>query len=270
MNRLAVAVLGLLLSTALAAQEITESRAWTERFPVSGPEPRLKISNIWGTVRVRPGPAGQITIAVDERRSAPDQERFDRSLQLLNTDIGAAADSVEIIVGEPTRNWRRTDPCRGCRVDYQFDVTVPEGTRLELGTVLDGAIDVSGVTGTVSASNVNGPIKVYQARNCGSLESVNGAMDVRFDQAPAANCDIETINGDISLVLPGRERAGRSPRPIQRPHGLGVPTSIPLRCLRSSNALATMTDSGIAFSNPQVCASTGAGRHFQYRRSTAT
>lgn len=202
MNKILFCAIVLLCSAASAAQAVTESRVWTENFAVSGPEPRLKISNIWGTVRVRPGPAGQISITVDEQRSAPDQERFDRSLQLLNLDIEADADSVSVIVGEPTRQWQRMNPCRGCRVDYQFDVTVPEGTKLELGTVLDGAIDVNGIAGSVSASNVNGPIRVSDARDCEMLESVNGELDVSFDSAPANDCDIETINGDITLALP--------------------------------------------------------------------
>jgi len=202
MKRIVTAAIGLAISAAIAAQGVTESRAWTENFPVSGSEPLLKISNIWGTVRVRPGPDGQISITVDEKRTAPDQERFERSLQLLSLDIETSADEVSIIVGEQTRQWWRMNPCSGCRVDYQFDVTVPEGTRLELGTVLDGAIDVNGVAGTVSASNVNGPIKVRKASGCESLESVNGELDVSFEQAPSGDCDIETINGDITLAIP--------------------------------------------------------------------
>jgi len=202
MNKLSLCAALFLMSVSASAQSVTESKVWTENFDVSGAEPTLRISNIWGTVRVRPGPAGQISVTVDENRSAPDQERFDRSLLVLNLDIQATDDEVSIVVGEPTRRWQRTDPCRGCRVDYQFDVTVPEGTKLELGTVLDGAIDVDGVAGTVNASNVNGPIRVRDVSNCESLESVNGELDVSFDRAPASDCDIETINGDINLSLP--------------------------------------------------------------------
>ena len=202
MNKIMLGMTALLFSAAVAAQSVTEERVWSENFPVSSDEPTLRIANIWGTVRVRPGPPGQISITVDEKRSAPDQERFERSLQILNLDIQSSLDEVSLIVGEPTRRWQRNDPCRGCRVDYQFDVTVPEGTRLELGTVLDGAIDVNGVAGTISASNVNGPIRAHELSNCENLESVNGELDVSFDRAPASDCDIETINGDINLALP--------------------------------------------------------------------
>ena len=203
MNKFITGMAGVVFSVAAAAQSVTESRVWSESFAVSGPEPKLKISNIWGTVRVRPGPDGIITITVDETRSAPDQERFDRSLELLDVDIQSGPDEVSIVVGEPVRGWQRGDSCRGCRADFQFDVTVPAGTKLDLGTVMDGAIDVSGVAGTVSASNVNGPIRAHELSNCENLESVNGELDVSFGKSPASDCDIETINGDITLQLPG-------------------------------------------------------------------
>lgn len=196
------AFVALLLSTALAAQPVTKSRVWTENFPVTASAPQLAISNIWGTVRVRPGPSGQISITVDETRTAPDQERFDRSLDILRLDIEADANGVSIVVGEPTRRWLSRDSCHGCRVDYQFKVTVPKGTKLDVGTVLDGKIDVSGVAGTISASNVNGPISVHELRDCEMLESVNGELDVSFQNAPGQDCNLETINGDITLALP--------------------------------------------------------------------
>ena len=194
--------IALLLSTAVAADPVTKSRVWTEDFPVSAATPRLTISNIWGTVRVRPGPDGQISVTVDETRTAPDQERFDRSLDLLKLDIVADSDGVSIIVGEPTRRWLSRDPCRGCRVDYQFQVSVPTGTNLDVGTVLDGKIDVSGVAGLISASNVNGPISAHELHDCEMLESVNGELDLSFRNAPGQDCNIETINGDITLALP--------------------------------------------------------------------
>jgi len=204
MNRIfsrAVCLALMISSAAVAAKTVTESKVWTESYPVSAPS-RLEISNIWGTVRVRPGPGGQITVTVDEKRSAPDQERFDRSLELIGLDIQADASGVSIRVGEQSGNWRGQENCRGCRVDYQFEVLVPPGTQLDVGTVMDGTIDVAGVTGLVSASNVNGPVKVHELRDCEKLESVNGELDVSFMLAPVADCDMETVNGNITLTIP--------------------------------------------------------------------
>jgi len=195
-------LLALVSSAAMAAQPITENKVWTETFPLNTTTPKLIVSNIWGNVRVRPGDVDEITITVDESRSAPDQERFDRSLESLKLNIAADSNGVSLEVGVRDREWERHDPCRGCRVDFQFEVLVPPGTELDVGTVMAGTVDVAGIAGMISASNVNGPISIREMRDCNLLESVNGEVDVSFALAPGQNCNIETINGDITMVLP--------------------------------------------------------------------
>ena len=189
------------MSTADAAP-VSETRTSTESYPVATSAPHLTIKNIWGNVRVRPGPAGTISVVIDEKRSAPSQELFELSLDVLKLNVETDVDGVSIYVGENNKNWQRRDSCLGCRVDYQFEVTVPPGTQLDVGTVNDGRIDVAGISGMVRASNVNGPISVSEIVDCSDLESVNGAVDVSFSVAPGQNCNIETINGDIAISLP--------------------------------------------------------------------
>ena len=65
--------------------------------------------------------------------------------------------------------------------------------------VLAGA----GGGGPVSASNVNGPVEVKDLQDCAQIESVNGAVEVAFARAPSRDCSIKTINGDITLTVPG-------------------------------------------------------------------
>ena len=191
----------LMLPSAAALGEVTDNRNWTETYPVTAATPRLSIDNIWGSVRVRPGPEGQITVSVDEQRRAPDQALFDRSLELLKVDTYSDAAGVSITVGERDR-WQGRNHCRNCRVDVQFDVVVPASSIVDVGTVLDGVIDVAGISGSVSASNVNGPIRV-EADGCSEVNSVNGPVTLNFSSAPSEACDIETVNGDVTLGLPG-------------------------------------------------------------------
>jgi DUF4097 and DUF4098 domain-containing protein YvlB len=67
---------------------------------------------------------------------------------------------------------------------------------------MDGLVDVSGIAGVVSASNVNGSVSVEQIRNCDHVSSVNGRVKIQFAVAPVRDCDIETVNGDITLNMP--------------------------------------------------------------------
>jgi hypothetical protein len=186
-----------------AAAAVTDQKTWSQSFPVTAAAPRLLIDNIWGNVRVRIGSAREIAVTVDERRSAPTQELFELSKQTIFLDVQADGDGVAMVVGQHDDSTRpRVNRCRGCRVDFQFEVTVPPGTQIDVSTVTDGGIDVAG-GGPVSASNVNGPVAVKDLQDCTRIESVNGKVEVSFARAPSRDCSIKTINGDITLSVPG-------------------------------------------------------------------
>lgn len=197
----ATGLLLLMVSTGFAGDRVEESKTWTETFPVSS-KPTLEIENIWGDVKVRPGKSGEIVVTISEKRSAPDQKRFERSLEILQLNTEADDNGVILYVGNHDRGWHGRDNCRRCRVDYQFDVVVPVDTQLDVSTVNDGRIDIAGVSGSVSAANVNGPIAVSKMRNCTELNSINGEVSLDFAAPPGENCNIETINGDITLTMP--------------------------------------------------------------------
>jgi hypothetical protein len=206
MNKQAtIALLTLLGLADSAAAAVTDQKTWSQSFPVTAAVPRLLIDNIWGNVRVRIGAAREIAVTVDEKRSAPNQELFELSKQTIVLDVQADAGGVAMIVGKPEDSTARprVNRCRGCRVDYQFEVTVPPGTQIDVSTVTDGSIDVAGSGGAVSASNVNGPVAVKDLQDCTQIESVNGAVEVSFARAPSRDCSIKTINGDITLTVPG-------------------------------------------------------------------
>jgi hypothetical protein len=192
-----------LLAFGTATAAVTDQKTWSETYPVSAAVPKLLIDNIWGNVRVRTGTAREIAVTVNEKRSAPTQELFELSKETIFLDVQADDSGVAMIVGKPERMSGRRDRCRGCRVDYQFEVTVPAGTQVDVSTVTDGGIDVAGTAGPVNASNVNGPVAAKDLQDCAQIESVNGAVEVSFARAPSHDCSIKTVNGDITLTVPG-------------------------------------------------------------------
>lgn len=197
-----------LLLTALVAlspcaiADVTATDAWSASYPVGSDSPTLLVSNIWGSVRVSPGPAGEITVNVQERRSAPTQALFDRSIEFFELDVSADESGVSMIVGGEYRDWQDLSRCRGCRVDYHLEVLVPVDATVDVSTVIDGRVTVTKVEGPVSASNVNGPIAIDDLQDCAAVESVNGSVALSFARAPTRDCQLETVNGDITLSLP--------------------------------------------------------------------
>src|SRR5690606_4217701 len=200
---LPLATLCLGAGAALAAP-VTEERSWTESYTVTGASPRLEVSNIWGSVQVRVGPPGRITASVTESRSAPDRERFERSKERLRLSIEADASGVSFVVGGRSGHRERWNDCRGCRVDYQFDIEVPPDTVVDVGTVMDGTVDIRGVAAAIRASNVNGPVTIAEVGDCKAVNSVNGPVTVGYSRAPVEDCRIETVNGDVTLIVPAQ------------------------------------------------------------------
>ena len=192
-----------LLASGTANATVSDQKTWSDTYPVSAAVPKLLIDNIWGNVRVRSGSTREIVVTVSEKRSAPTQELFDLSKETIYLDVQADAAGVSLIVAKPERQMGRRDRCRGCRVEYQFEVTVPAGTDVDVSTVTDGGIEVAGTGGPVNASNVNGPVAARDLQDCAQIESVNGAVEVSFARSPSRDCSIKTINGDITLTVPG-------------------------------------------------------------------
>jgi DUF4097 and DUF4098 domain-containing protein YvlB len=131
-----------------------------------------------------------------------ERSRLERARKLYRIDVAADAAAVEILVGGwEVQRWRH-DPCRGCRAEYQFDVVVPEEAAIDVGTVNDGRVDVAGVSGPVTAHNVNGPILLAGLASCASVEAVNGDVELEFGRAPGGACRVDTVNGDITVRVP--------------------------------------------------------------------
>lgn len=195
----------LLLVLPLGASAAEEKTTWSETFPV-GAAPQVQVSNVWGDVRVRSGPAGQVTVQARERRWAPSQQQLELSREWLWLDVNVTDDTVRLAVDgdDQWQNYKRTHRpnCRGCRLEYQFDLTVPADAVLKVSTVNDGVIDVQGVAGPISASNVNGPVTVHDLHDCEEISSVNGEVQLSFAAQPGHDCRLNTINGDIVATLP--------------------------------------------------------------------
>jgi hypothetical protein len=197
-----IGVLVLLSSASNAAEGISEQKTWQQSYPVSVSSPRLFVRNIWGNVTVRVGEATEIAVTVNEHREAPTSALLEQSKTLIRLELETTGEGVSMIVGNPDRTERHTDMCRGCRVEYQFEIAVPAGTHVDVGTVTDGRVEITGVRGAVNASNVNGPVRVRDLNDCANIESVNGALDVVFARAPSEDCSLKTINGRITVGLP--------------------------------------------------------------------
>lgn len=201
MRNASMALGALLIGAAASAQPVVEQKSWQHSYPVTSATPKLVVRNIWGSVKVQSGAAGAIVVSAVEKRSARTAVDFEKSKEQLRLEVVASTDGVSLVVDTPDRR-ERTDVCQECSLEYQFEITVPTDALVDVRTVTDGRVEVTGLRGPVNAGNVNGSVAVRGIGECSSIDSVNGTLEVTFARAPSENCDLKTINGAITVGLP--------------------------------------------------------------------
>jgi hypothetical protein len=88
-------------------------------------------------------------------------------------------------------------------------IKIPQGaTKIVLGTVEDGDIDVKDVSGEIEISNVNGNISATGIAGSVVANTVNGEIIVKFKSIdPKAPMAFTSVNGKIDVLFPGDTKA---------------------------------------------------------------
>ena len=168
-----------------------------------GAAPRLVVDNFFGRVEVRRHLASRIDLELTRTVRGRSPEKLEQARREVRLDVTAEAAAVELYVDTPyrerrwrNRDWKWRDP--GYRVIYDFVLTVPERIDLEVKTVSDGDVSVSGTRGDFDITNVNGSVEMRGVGGSGSAETVNGGIWV--------GCEDQLAHGRSPLpVLPATE-----------------------------------------------------------------
>ncbi len=192
----------------------TEQISKTLKFADPAAPRSVVVDNVFGAIAVRGYDGAEVVLEAKKSVYARDDARLKAALEEVTLDLNAKGGEVEIYVDGPfrehdRRGWRGSHEHRdpGYEVRYDFTLKVPARTSLDVSTVTDGDIDVTGVEGSFAVHNVNGRVRLENVAGSGEAETVNGELSVRFRRAPEAACGFKTINGDITLAFPAEPSA---------------------------------------------------------------
>lgn len=201
----------LLAPAAGARAEVVETRELAESVPVQANEPLLVIvKNITGSVHVTEHDRDTVEMQATETIRGDlesDIEEARSELQLrTQTEAGRVAFRVRRTsdAGDDCdcHDWGNGRWGGDYAVEYDIEVRVPRGAKLELATVNDGDVTAEGVTGDFRVSNVNGAVRLTGLTGSGEVTTVNGDVDATFARAPVESSSFRTVNGDIDVTLP--------------------------------------------------------------------
>ena len=145
----------------------------------------------------------QNQVKVDAVKYADTKEGLDEAK--IEIDSRNDALSIRTKYPEHDRGWNWNGQDRAATVEYTL--TVPRTARLDEIKLINGALDVSGVSGEVRASCINGRLEAKNLAGEARLSTVNGRLDVRFDQLSGRSVELSSVNGSVDLTIPSDSNA---------------------------------------------------------------
>jgi len=162
---------------------------------------RVSLSNINGPAHIVGWDRNEVK--VDAIKYAHRQERLDEAKIIVD----ASSSRVSIRTEYPQRDhdWNRDRDDNPASVEYT--ITVPRGARLEKIELINGGLDIKGVTGEIEASCINGQLVASELGGRVELSTINGPLKAQLDRVGSSPMQLSSINGSVSLTLPSDAQA---------------------------------------------------------------
>jgi DUF4097 and DUF4098 domain-containing protein YvlB len=197
-------ILGSLCALLFAAQ----AQAWpgkvTEEFHHSYPlaaDGRIELDNINGAVHITAWDQNQVKI--DAVKYANTKERLDQAKIEVEADNNFI--SIRTKYADHDLTWSDGDWNNPASVEYTL--MVPRNVRLDEIKLVNGPLDLHGLTGEVRASTVNGKLDAQGLQGRVELSAVNGRLNVQFDRLGNSPVDLSAVNGELEVTLPSDAQA---------------------------------------------------------------
>jgi len=199
-------VLGAACAFVLAAQAQAAdhpgqlSKEFHQSYPLTT-NGRVDLQNINGPVQITAWDRNEVK--VDAVKYAHTQQRLDEA----KIQVDTASDRVSIRTEYPNRTNNFTDDDRDNPASVEYTLMVPRIARLDKVELINGGLDINGVTGEVRASCINGRLKATGLQGRVKLATINGHLDAAFATLGNSSVDLSSVNGGLELTLPSDAKA---------------------------------------------------------------
>ena len=169
-----------------------------QSYPLSA-SGRVSLENINGSVRVEAWDKAEVR--VDAVKTADTQEK----LQNMEIEVDSSADSIRIKTKYPEMMWRSDRKERNYNNpgSVEYTLTVPRGARIAAIELINGNLDISGLSGEVKASTINGRLTAKGLSGDCKLSTINGSMEVVYNNVGQnRSISLNSVNARLDVSLP--------------------------------------------------------------------
>lgn len=193
-----------LLTLALSAQASDHRGAYTEEFHQTyaiASDGRIELDNINGPVHISSWDRNEVK--VDAVKYADNKDRLEEAK--IEIDSGKDYLSIKTRYPDHDHTWNWGSHNNPASVEYTL--TVPRNARLDEIKLINGSLDITGVSGEVRASCINGRMDAHDLAGRAKLSTINGKLDARFSQLAGQDIDLNSVNGALALTIPSDSNA---------------------------------------------------------------
>ena len=193
-----------LLILALGAHASDHRGALTEEFHQTyalTADGRVELDNINGSVHISSWDRNEVK--VDAVKYGDTKERLDEA----KIEIDSRNDSLSIRTTYPEHNQNWNWGSHNNPASVEYTLTVPRTARLDEIKLINGSLDIAGVSGEVNASCINGRLEAHNLAGRAHLSTINGHLDARFDQLAGHSVELNSVNGSVDLTIPSDSNA---------------------------------------------------------------
>jgi DUF4097 and DUF4098 domain-containing protein YvlB len=161
------------------------------------PDGRIELDNINGSVHITAWDRNEVQL--DAVKSAGTKERLDEAR--IEIDSNKNSLSIRTQYREHDHTWTRGD-WENNPASVEYTLSVPRTAHLDEIKLINGSLDITGVTGEVRASCINGRLKAQNLAGRSNLSTINGLLKAQFDQLSGSSMELNSVNGSVELILP--------------------------------------------------------------------
>ncbi|MFQ5663116.1 MAG: DUF4097 domain-containing protein [Terriglobia bacterium] len=185
----------LVLALADASASGSPQEIWTMCYPLPAGG-RVTVVNVQGSIRVEGWDRSEVELTVGKSVAG-----VDGRLAGVNIEVERGADWLRV------RTLYPEESVEPVRVDYYL--RVPRQVRLEGLHTVNGDIRVRNLEGRVEARTLNGDIEQRGIAGSVVARTLNGSIRVALRALPEPDGELrlETVNGDLNLLLPAEPNA---------------------------------------------------------------
>jgi hypothetical protein len=182
----------MLLTAVLSVSAAPEEKVWSASYPLT-PGGEVSVTNVQGSIVVEGWERAEVELTAVQTVAAGATE--------AGVGVERGPDRLTVRTLYPAEN---TEP-----VEVNYFLRVPRQARLEGLLTVNGDIQVRAVEGHVTARTLNGNIEQDGGTGSVNARALNGNIRLAMRRLPGRTGELtlETVNGDIELLLPSRAEA---------------------------------------------------------------